>query len=385
MAQDVAALDFGSGKITVLIGHRGVNNTITINGLGESEYAGYANGEFYQPEQLSYAIAHAISNAETNSQTKITHLYVGVPSDFSSIMCKEVSISFGKRRRVKDTDVAELHEQGMAFDDKVYTLVNCQPVYYSLDDGRRLIEPVGLSTSKLSGCISYVLAESRFIMNVNAIMSSLGIESVEYMSNTLSESLFLFDTVTRDRFAVLMDVGFITTTVAVVRGDGILSQHSFALGGGNITGDLAMHYSIPFSTAEALKRKVVLSLDHADGDVYEVVGRNETLKFSAKEVNNIVTARIAVIAKTIEKCLKMCEYEYPDSISYSLTGGGISYMRGAKEILSKLLNRKVEIVAPKLPQLDSPHWSSSLGLIDMAINSMRPQKKKSFLAKLLGK
>jgi len=184
---------------------------------------------------------------------------------------------------------------------------------------------------------------------------------------------------------VLMDVGFITTTVAVVRGDGILSQHSFALGGGNITGDLAMHYSIPFSTAEALKRKVVLSLDHADGDVYEVAGRNETLKFSAKEVNNIVTARIAVIAKTIEKCLKMCEYEYPDSISYSLTGGGISYMRGAKEILSKLLNRKVEIVAPKLPQLDSPHWSSSLGLIDMAINSMRPQKKKSFLAKLLGK
>ncbi len=385
MAQDVAALDFGSGKITVLIGQRGVNNTITINGLGESDYAGYAGGEFYEPEQLSYAIAHAISNAETNSQTKITHLYVGVPSDFSSVVCKDVSISYGKRRKIREQDISELHDQGIDFDDRVYTLINCQPVFYTLDDGRRLIAPVGLSSSKLSGCISYILAENRFIMNVKTIMSSLGIESIEFMSNTLSESLFLFDAVTRDRFAVLIDVGFITTTVAVVRGDGVLSQNSFALGGGNITGDLAMHFKTSFSTAEALKRKVVLSLDHSENDIYEVVSRNETLKFNAREVNNIVTARIAVIAKTIEKCLKMCEYEYPDSLAYSLTGGGLSYMRGAKEILSKLLVRKVEIVYPKMPQLNSPHLSSSLGLIDMAINAMQPQKKKGFFAKLFGK
>lgn len=385
MAQEVAVLDFGSGKITVLIGQRGVNNTITINGLGESDYAGYAGGEFYQPEQLSYAIAHAISNAETNSQTKITHLYIGVPSDFSSVMCKDVSISFGRRRRVKEQDVKELHDQGMDFDEKVYTLVNCQPVYYSLDDGRRLIDPIGLSTTKISGCISYILAENSFIMSIDTIMNSLGITSVEYISNTLSESLFLFDAVTRDRFAVLIDVGFITTTVAVVRGDGILSQHSFALGGGNITGDLAMHFGTTFAVAETLKRKVALSLDHSDSDVYEVASRNENLKFNAKEVNNIVTARIAVIAKTIEKCLKMCEYEYPDSIAYSLTGGGLSYMRGAKEILSKLLARKVEIIQPKQPQLNSPHLSSSLGLIDMAINAMQPQKKKGFFAKLFGK
>ena len=382
MGQDVAALDFGSGKITVIIGQRGVNNTIKITGLGESEYAGFAGGEWYQPEQLSFAIAHAIATAESNSQTKITHLNVGVPCDFSTCICKELSVSYGKRRKLRESDIEELHSRGEDFDEKGYTLINCQPVYYSLDDDRRLIDPVGLASSKLSGCISYILAENRFIWHLNTIMSSLGIDSLEYISSLLAESLFLFDSAARDRYAVLIDVGYITTAVAVVRGDGLLMQRSFALGGGNITGDLAMHFGTSFSVAESLKRKVVLSLEPAEEDVYEVQSRNGDITFNAREVNNIVTARIAVIAKTIEKCLNMCEYEYPKHIPYSLTGGGLSYMRGAKEILTKLLDRQVELVAPNLPQLTSPHLSGSLGLIDMAINAVQPAKKKGIWAKI---
>ncbi len=51
MAQDIAVLDFGSGKIDVLIGERGVNNTICINGMGECDYAGFADGEWFEPDQ----------------------------------------------------------------------------------------------------------------------------------------------------------------------------------------------------------------------------------------------------------------------------------------------------------------------------------------------
>ena len=48
----VAVLDFGSEKLTVLVGRRGINNTLAIDGRGEAAYSGFAEGTFFQPDKL---------------------------------------------------------------------------------------------------------------------------------------------------------------------------------------------------------------------------------------------------------------------------------------------------------------------------------------------
>lgn len=387
MAQDVAVLDFGSSKITVLIGERGVNNTISISGMGEWEYAGFVDGEWFEPEQLTYVIGHAIANAETNSRTKIRHLYIGVPGAFTTCVCRDTSISLSRKRKITEYDVEVLHDQGDIFKSRMdYTLINCQPIYYTLDDERRLILPIGLNSSKLGGHLSYILAENKFIHFIDKIMDELGIESVEYVSSLLAETLFLFDDIKRDQYVVLIDVGYISSNVVVARGDGILCQYNFSMGGGHITGDLAMILKISFAQAESLKRKVVLSLNAGDSDVYEISNRETTQSYPAKLVNEIVMERIKLIGKTITKCLNLCEYDYPDYIPYHLTGGGLCYLRGARDYLSKQLNKPIEIIAPSLPQANRPHLSSSLGLLDMVLNQQLPtQKKKGFFTKLFRK
>ncbi|MCL2665689.1 MAG: hypothetical protein FWE82_08755 [Defluviitaleaceae bacterium] len=388
MAQDVAILDFGSGKITVLVGRRGVNNTICISGMGECDYAGFTDGEFLEPEQVSYVVGHAIANAETNSRTKVKHLFIGVPGEFTAAVCREASLSLGgKKRKITDADIDALHEQGDSYKNNPdYTLINSQPVYYTLEDGRRLIQPVGLPSAKIGGLISYILGENKFISFIDGIMRSLGIESYDYISSLLAETLFLFDDVVRDKFVVLIDCGYITTNVVVARGDGILAQYNIPLGGGYITGDLAMYLNISFSQAEALKRKVVLSLNVGEEDKYQITAnRSDILEFPAQIANEIVAYGIKKIADTVAKCLKECPYDYPDYIPYHLTGGGLSYMKGARELLSKHLTKPVEVVAPRLPQFNRPHLSASLGLLDMVLSLQPPEEKKGFFAKLFGK
>ena len=98
-------MDIGSAKITVMVGTRGVNNTICVKGLGECEYAGYEDGEWYQPDELINAVERAISLAQTDAHTKIRHLYIGVPGQFTVTQCKEVTMSLNRRRRVTDADV----------------------------------------------------------------------------------------------------------------------------------------------------------------------------------------------------------------------------------------------------------------------------------------
>ena len=75
-----------------------------------------------------------------------------------------------------------------------------------------------------------------------------------------------------------------------------------------------------------------------------------------------------VIASLIQKCFNRCEYSFPDYIPVYLTGGGLSYLKGARDYLSKKLGRKVEIIAPALPQLNRPHFSTALGVLDIALD-----------------
>lgn len=386
MAQDVAVLDFGSSKITVLIGERGVNNTITVNGIGECDYAGFADGEWFEEEQLPYVIAHAISNAETNSRTKIKQLYIGVPGEFTTTVCRDVAVNFPRKKRIVEADLDALHAQHEEFSNMSdYTLINVQPVYYMLDDERRLIQPVGLNSTKLGGHISYILAENKFIRIVDRIMNEIGIETIEYVSALLAETLFLFDDIKRDRYVLLLDVGYITSSIVLARGDGILFQRTFDLGGGHVTGDLATALGISFTKAESLKRKVVLSLNVGEHDAYEVVARDGSESYPAQFVNEIVTETVARLARTVNKCLSFCEYDYPDYIPLSLTGGGLAYIKGARDCLAKQLGKQVEIVAPPLPQFSRPHLSSGLGLLDMILNQQAPVRRKGLFARLFGK
>lgn len=378
MAHETAILDFGSSKITVLIGERGVNDTINVKGFGASKYAGFGNGEWVKPEELGEAINKAITAAESNSGIKITHLYVGVPGEFTAVDCREVNVALPKRRKINDNDVLALMDAGDDFDQSVSEVINIQPIYYNLDNDRRVLQPVGVISSKLGGVLSYITAEVRFSGFIRKILADMGIASVEYVSSVLAESLLLFDETERDNTAVLIDVGYFTTSVAVIRGDGILSLGSFSLGGAHITGDLAEALGISFTDAENLKRKVVLSINASDNDIYEIGGDNGVKTLSASLVNEIVIHRVFVIGKMVEKCLEMCKYETPDYIPYSITGGGISYIRGAKDVLSQKLGRNVEVVTPRLPQVNKPDMSSSWGLLDMAIKNDVPVKMSFF-------
>ena len=381
MAQEAAILDIGSSRITAMIARRGVNNTITVLGKGECEYPGYEDGEFYRPEELVNVVFKAVSAAETDANMKIRHLYIGVPGQFSVTQCKDVTMSLGKRRKVTDEDVDKLLSMGAEFEGASdLELINSQPVYFTLGDDRKLIQPVGMTAQRLSGYVSYMLAEKKFTDLFTRVAADIGIASVDFVSALLAETLCLFDAVVRDRYAVLVDVGYTVTDIAVARGDGIVRQFSFSMGGAHLTEDLHEDLSIRYSLAETLKRKIVLNLEFSPDDTYDLPIKERIMSLPATQVNDVAYARMNKLAKTINKCLGSCDL--PPTTTYGLTGGGISYITGAIDYLSKKTDRQFDIVAPDIPRLNKPHLSSSVSLMDMVLGSSVPTKKKGFFAKL---
>ena len=78
---DKTVLDFGSSRISILIGGRGVNNTFVISGSAETEYDGFCDGEFLEPGQLKSKLEQVVLAAEESVKGQISEIYVGVPGD----------------------------------------------------------------------------------------------------------------------------------------------------------------------------------------------------------------------------------------------------------------------------------------------------------------
>ncbi|MDE7464077.1 MAG: hypothetical protein K2M48_03515, partial [Clostridiales bacterium] len=71
MNKSVAIIDFGTSKIKVLIGSRGINDTVNIDGIGICDYAGFVGGEWLDAEGLGEAVAQAVATAESSARLKI--------------------------------------------------------------------------------------------------------------------------------------------------------------------------------------------------------------------------------------------------------------------------------------------------------------------------
>ncbi|MCK9574992.1 MAG: cell division FtsA domain-containing protein [Clostridia bacterium] len=384
--KEVAVLEFGSSKITVTVGSRDVNNTFNIRAKGEAPYEGFADGNFLSPENLKSSINTALTLAEKNLQTKIKNLYIGVPGEFSYSICKNGSLTFKKKTRITEKLIDSVYTVADDFSkNSDYTIISVTPVYFTLDDNRRFTNSLGLVTKQLSVNASYVLAENRFINTVNKLLSELKLEGVYYLSEPLCTALNVLDTENRERYAILIDCGFTTTTVCLIKGEGLLLLNSFSLGGGYITSDLAECLNLTFDQAESLKRKVILSLNASESDIYEAaISATSTKPISTKTTNEIVSARVEMIGKTILKCLASAEYKYPDYIPINITGGGISYIKGIKDFLSKLTGREICIVSPEDPDLSKPDYSSFVGLLDMALKQ-NEYASKGFLQNIFSK
>ena len=368
MAKKTATIvDIGSSRITTIIGERGINGSYKILGKGDVSYDGFSNGKFFSPADVKNVIAMSLSNAEITSGTKVTEVFIGVPGEFSSVYVADVSIDFGKKRKVKEADMFALFKKG-AKKHPTNSIINNTLVYAVLDDGKRVIDPVGKVTQKLEAKVCYSLAENNFLDFISKIMVELSIRHVVFISGPLAESNYLLDPQLRDRYAILVDTGYITTSVMLAQGDGLLFLNSFSMGGGHITGDLYQVLKTNFAQAESLKRKIVLGWQTGENETYDLMGKEYISTYSAKTTNEIAEARIETICKYIQKCLDRCEYEFPDYLPIYLTGGGLNYIKGIKDFMGRKLGRKVELVAPKLAQTERPDYSSEISLLDLAIS-----------------
>ncbi len=360
---NVAVLDFGSSKITAVIGERGENNTFLIKARKDFEYDGYQERTFFDADKLKIIIKKSVEFLQgvLGNDFKI---YVGVPGEFTDVVVKDCQISFPKKKKIEEKDVDALYDSAFVISSKKYTLINRSAVIYELDDCRRIMNPVGALSSIIKGKLSFVLCDNCFIDLVKPVFEALKVFSYDFVSVPLSQAMYLLDNSTRDRVAIIVDVGYISTTFALVQGDGILFQKSFSYGGGYITAMVLEEAEVDFLEAEELKRMVSITRSYEKD--FDLISLDVGKYFNAQKLSEVIKGSLDNLCEELSNCLDNCGYVIPEYVPLFITGGGVNYIRGAKQHLSSRIGISCEYLAPSVPLMDKPTESSVLSVLNLA-------------------
>lgn len=378
--QEVVVMDIGSSKVRILAVERPNNGIFSVKQMIQQPHDGYYNGEWVDGDNTADAIQQAVTRLR-DAGVRIKHLYVSVPAEFCSVRTAETQVSFAKRRKIERADMDMLYKKADPFENDMTNLViNRSSVYYTVQ-GKKLVEPEGMYTDELIGYLSFIACQRRVIEFLDNVFKRCGVPEVDYTCGMYAEMMCVFDPAVRDNLVVMaIDAGYLSSTVAVMRGDGIIHMRSFPCGKGVFAAWLAEGLQLPFSAAEALYDKTDLSYEAREGDAYTIDvtgpdGQHAEMSFPIAKVQNYIAECIAVFANNVMCILGEVDKMMSITAGLYLMGGGMS-IRGADEVLSKKMQRKVRLAAPMMcPEYKKPMHAGMMGIAHYAFT--QEDKKRS--------
>ena len=386
--ESVAILDIRSNEVSFLLGAKGVNNTFVFSGKHSEKYEGYSLNGFFDEESFRRAVVRTISNVQQNYHGQITSIHVGVPSPFVSAVTKGHTTSFDSKRKLTAQDIEELYESGLNALLLEGRCIRQSAMYFTLGDNRKYFsaeDMYGVPTTMVKGALCYYFVTEYFYTFITDLLESMGFTDVKFIPSTLAQSIYLLPEKKREGYAFLLDIGYVTSSISVVYGNGIVHEENFNCGIASVLVGLIETFGIEFTVAEEMLELANISGGNVPKDLmYTTELTNKS--FSVQKINDVIKQGLDELCECIDVFLRRYYREKNSGAMsvnpISITGEGVSGIKGAAEHIAKRVSWLTETVYPDLPYYDKPTCSSRIALLNMAIAD---RKKKGFFSRIFSR
>jgi cell division protein FtsA len=177
----------------------------------------------------------------------------------------------------------------------------------------------------------------------------------------------------KDIGVILLDVGGSVTDVSVFQGKRLIFYDSIPVGGDHVTNDIAIGLRISNVEAEKIKRQFELALTSLIKNDQEisVLDINENTKKNVKvsEVVEIIEARVYEVFSLCNNLLTKAGVSIPEEGNAVMTGAGISYVDGCKQLAQEVFQVPIRVVqAGQLQGVSKPEYVATAGIIKYVAN-----------------
>lgn len=362
--KSVAVLDIRSSEIVAAVAQKGVNNTFIIKSKYVQPYDGFAEGELLDIKNFLSSVKTAYKNAVKSCGVGVREVYVGIPGEFLKVEQTDKVISFPSPEKISKRHIDNLINASLPKTDDNSVIIKCSPLYYVLSDNRKVISPVGELSSNLRARLSFFSCKTAFLDCVqHAFEDCPEIRTFKWIPQIYAQAMYLIEPETRDNYAAILDLGDISSTYAVVCGNGVAFCDSFSVGVNHVAVLLMEALDIPYDVALWFIKHVNLNSKDKVISYEEYPVEGDKYKFPSSDLKELIREGLDGLCEMIEECRQSYVGKDLSGKPLLITGEGVGVIRGLCEHLSSRMVVPVEVVSPKLPYYDKPQFSSLFSIL----------------------
>ncbi len=373
----IAGLDIGTTKIGCFIAEVDTAGEIKMIGVGNAPSEGLRYGIVVDAEKTVRSIKAAVEKAEEMAGVEVDMVYAGIAGDhIRSINGRGVVAISGENNEVSPDDVRRVIEAARAvalpLDREV---IHILPQEFIVDDQRGIRDPVGMTGVRLEAEVHIVTGAIASAQNIYRCIEKAGYTTADLVLEPLASSYSVLTDDEKELGVILVDIGGGTSDIALFYEGCIRHTAVVALGGRNVTNDLAIMLRTPIESAEKLKIESGNAL-HAEGDkdqIVEVPGVNgrPARRISRGLLVDIIQPRMVEILTMVYEEVKKSDYVNLMTTGLVLTGGA-SLLPGTLELAEEIFNMPVKLGKPggfkgMISEAGTPQCATGVGLIMYAL------------------
>ena len=366
----IVGLDIGTTKICAIVGEL-TDDGIDIIGIGSHPSKGLRKGVVVNIETTVNSIQRAIDEAEAMAGTEITHVYTGIAGGHVKSFGGRGVVAL-KDREVREADVARVIEQAKTVNIPVdREVIHVLPQEFIVDDQGGIREPLGMTGARLEAKVHIVTGAVASAQNIIKCANRAGLNVSDIVLQPLASSEAVLTEEEKELGVCLVDIGGGTTDIAIFQNGAIVHTAVIALGGHNLTNDIAVGLRTPIDHAERLKQKFGCSLtamvDKADMIEVASVGGRDPRVMGRQILSEILEPRVEEIFQLVHHEVERNGFSELLTSGVVITGGS-TLLPGMTELAEEIMGVPVRRGIPRgigglVDVVKSPIYATGVGLV----------------------
>jgi cell division protein FtsA len=378
----IVGLDIGTTKICAVVGEIS-GSDINIIGIGTHPSIGLRKGVVINIESTVESIKKAVEEAELMAGCEISSVYAGIAgghiTGFNSrgiVAIKGSEISQNDVERVIDAARAV----AIPMDREV---IHVLPQEFIVDDESGIQNPVGMAGVRLEAKIHIVTGAVASAHNLVKCANRSGLDVSDIVLESLASGEAVLTDEEKQLGTALLDLGGGTTDLAIFSGKNIKHTFVLALGGNNLTNDIAVGLRAPQTEAEKIKKKygTCLAQDVRNDETIEVpgLGGRKPRKLPRQILGEILEPRMEEIFELIHREIFRAGMENVIPSGFVLTGG-TALLSEVTEVAESIFHLPTRLGKPQgikglVDVVNNPMYATGVGLV---IYGARHRNSKKF-------
>ncbi|HIJ54791.1 MAG TPA: cell division protein FtsA [Deltaproteobacteria bacterium] len=366
----IVGLDIGTTKICTVVGEMS-GSDINIIGIGTHPSIGLRKGVVVNIESTVESIKKAVEEAELMAGCEISNVYAGIAgghiTGFNSrgiVAIKGSEVVQGDVDRVIDAARAV----AIPMDREV---IHVLPQEFIVDDQSGIQNPLGMSAVRLEAKIHIVTGAVTSAHNIVKCANRAGLDVCDIVLESLASGEAVLTEEEKQLGTALLDLGGGTTDLAIFSGNNIRHTFVLALGGNNLTNDIAVGLRAPVSEAEKIKIKygTCVARDINTEETIEVpgMGGRKSRKLPRQILGEILEPRMEEIFTLVKREIYRAGMENAMTSGSVLTGG-TSLLEGVIEVAESVFNLPTRLGKPQgisglVDVVNNPMYATGVGLV----------------------